>query len=101
MTPELDPLSLEEIFETALLRADRNRVIDFVVVPAEFSISKYAESMEKRREARLDGLLPGHGAISLSRARAHVDASLARYDAPGVPPNFRLPAGRPTPRIMR
>ena len=55
---------------------------------AECSITDYANSMEKFRGADLDALLPGHGAISLSGAQAHVDAALARFDELAVPPNF-------------
>ena len=55
---------------------------------AECSITDYAKSMEKFRGARLDALLPGHGAISLSGAQAHVDAALARFDELAMPPNF-------------
>ncbi|MCY4109169.1 MAG: MBL fold metallo-hydrolase [Chloroflexi bacterium] len=55
---------------------------------AECSITDYANSMEKFRGAGLDALLPGHGAISLSGAQAHVDAALARFDELAVPPNF-------------
>ena len=55
---------------------------------AECSITDYANSMEKFRDADLDALLPGHGAISLSGAQAHVDAALARFDQLAVPPNF-------------
>ena len=52
------------------------------------SLPDYLASMERFRGFGIDGLVPGHGAITISDGQAHVDKALSAFDRLGIPPNF-------------
>jgi glyoxylase-like metal-dependent hydrolase (beta-lactamase superfamily II) len=52
------------------------------------SLPDYSESMDRFRDFGIDGLFPGHGAITVSGGQSHVDKALAAFDRLGVPPNL-------------
>jgi hydroxyacylglutathione hydrolase len=51
-------------------------------------IDAYAKSMFKMEQVAFDALLPGHGQISLTRGKAHVDQAAKSFRQLGIPPNF-------------
>ncbi|MDP6184556.1 MAG: MBL fold metallo-hydrolase [Gammaproteobacteria bacterium] len=52
------------------------------------SLPDYSASMDRFRDFGIDGLYPGHGAISVSGGQSHVDRALAAFDRLAVPPNL-------------
>ncbi len=52
------------------------------------SMPDYAKSMERFRGFGLDGLFPGHGAITITRAQEHVNIAIAAFDRLGIPLNL-------------
>jgi glyoxylase-like metal-dependent hydrolase (beta-lactamase superfamily II) len=51
-------------------------------------IDAYANSMFKIEKVDFDALIPGHGQISLSGGKVHVDQAANSFRQLGIPPNF-------------
>ena len=55
---------------------------------ADASIQATAASMHKLASLEFDALLPGHGGLSMTGGRRHVDEAVTTFNRIGLPPNL-------------